>query len=128
MQAGARSIKNAKQMRIWLRIAQVMAIGYSAMSRTFAYIGIIPLKIFISEIMLGWFLVRRWRAVEWFFSRAKVGKQAKQLRSAMIPFLIYGFVSLAIGYARQPENAFVAFQNLAYNYYTLYLVIGVWIA
>lgn len=105
-----------------------MVIGYSTAGRTFAYIGVWQLKIFLGEIVLGIFLWKRHRAIDWFFVRARRNRYVEALRAALIIFLLYGVVSVLVGYFNQPANMLQAFQNFAYNYYSLYLIIGAWIA
>ncbi|CAN5709265.1 hypothetical protein BH09PLA1_BH09PLA1_20450 [soil metagenome] len=105
-----------------------MVIGYSTAGRTFAYIGVWQLKIFLGEVVLAVFLWRKNRAFDWFFVRARRNRYVEVLRAALIIFILYGVVSILVGYYNQPKNMLQAFQNFAFNYYSLYLVIGVWIA
>ena len=41
----------------WVKMASFLILGYFVMGRTFAYLGIPPLHIFIGEIVLGSFLL-----------------------------------------------------------------------
>jgi hypothetical protein len=105
-----------------------LVIGYSTAGRTFAYIGVWQLKIFLGELVLGVFLWRKYKAFDWFFVRARRSRYVEMLRTALIIFMFYGVISLLLGYYNQPQHMLAAFQNFAYNYYALYLVIGAWIA
>jgi hypothetical protein len=53
---------------MWRKVILVLVVGYVTLGRSFAYIGIPPLKIFIGELFLVAFLLFRSRAVigEWF--------------------------------------------------------------
>src|SRR5262245_52062522 len=128
MMPGGKSTSRAKRTADrWRKVAQTLVIGYSAMGRTFAYIGIAPAKIFISEIFLGWFLLTRQDAINFFIRGRKRSLAIDLLRLSMIGFLLYGFFSLTRGYLRE-QPILPAVQNLAFNYYSLYLIIGLWIA
>ena len=111
----------------WLRITQVLVIGYSAASRTFAYLGIAQLKIFLGEVVLGWFLLRKQRAFGWFLLSPPKSPYVEMLRISLVAFVLYGLVSLLLGHFNNPHNTLQAFQNFAFNYYALYLVIGIWV-
>lgn len=119
--------RKSKFVLTWLVLARILIIGYNTAGRTFAYIGIWQLKIFLGEVVLAVFMWRKHRAFDWFFLRARRNRYVELLRAALIIFLLYGVVSLLVGYYNQPKNMFAAFQNFAYNYYSLYLIIGAWI-
>src|SRR5829696_2107612 len=121
------SQRKTKFQWTWLALARILIIGYSTAGRTFAYIGVWQLKIFLGEVVLAVFLWRKHRAFDWFFMRARRSRYVELLRASLIIFLLYGVVSLLVGYYNQPENMLSAFQNFAYNYYSLYLIIGAWI-
>jgi hypothetical protein len=115
MSAGAR--------RRWSAVIQFLVIGYSALGRSFAYLGLAPAKLFVGEIFLGWFMTVHYRAVQRVIGWAGRTRVTALLRLAMGIFLAHGLLCILHGFLlRRP--AMPTLMNFAFNYYALYLVIG----
>src|SRR3954454_635641 len=71
--------RKSKFQLTWLDLARNLVIGYSTAGRTFAYIGVCQLKIFLGEFVLGLFLWKRHRAVDWFFVRSRRSRYVEAL-------------------------------------------------
>jgi hypothetical protein len=101
--------------------------GYSVLGRSFAYLGVPQAKLFVGEIALAAFLVTRRDALELALIRRPRERVAQALQVAQWLFLFYGLFSLARGiWLDRPT--LVAVQNLAFNYYSLYIAMGLWAA
>ncbi|MGH7178450.1 MAG: O-antigen ligase family protein [Tepidisphaeraceae bacterium] len=123
---GAPFIGTARSQRRWLRLAQLLIIGYSSMGRSFAYIGIAPAKMFIGELALGWFILRKFRTIDWAVFRLPKSRPIELLRIAFLTFLLYGAVMIGYGiFEGRPILGVLL--NSGFNYYALYLVMGLWL-
>ncbi|HLK67794.1 MAG TPA: O-antigen ligase family protein [Bryobacteraceae bacterium] len=113
-------------MRAWPRIVAFLVVGYLTMTRSFAYIGIPPLKLFIGEVAIGAFLLTRPRDIfdRWFTSLAEP--------SPLTPFafaftcsMAYGIFELIHGIALD-RSPVLAIEGFAFHYYPLCFLIGIW--
>lgn len=110
----------------WPKIAGVVAMGYLCFSRTFAYLGVPGLNLFVSEVVLALFLVAALKldGNAWPWAAGRMA-ELKRLTLIYVLFLGYGFVQIAHGIvAGNPP--FVAIRDLTFNYYPLYLFMGLW--
>ena len=111
---------------MWLWITCVLLLGYLGLSRTFAYVGVPPWKIFIGEVVLAVFLVLgpRFRRESWLsFSR-----KLPRLREFWIwygLFFVYGVIQVVYG-IQQGYPPLTAMRDLAFQYYPLYFLLGLW--
>ncbi len=111
---------------MWLRVAAALLLGYLCLSRTFAYIGVPQWSFFISEITLALFFFcgPTFRGSAW----ARMVRQELALKRLAIlyaAFLGYGILQVAHGIgAGNPE--LTAMRDLAFNYYPLYVLLGIW--
>ena len=119
--------KAARRASQWRKLVVFLTIGYYSMGRSFSYIGIIPASIFIGEIVLAWFALTRQDAIAFFFAGARRNRSVELIRATLLLFFGYGILTLVNGLLRH-QNPFAAAQNLAFNYYAFYLIIGVWVA
>ncbi|HMO24885.1 MAG TPA: hypothetical protein PKB10_01315, partial [Tepidisphaeraceae bacterium] len=110
-----------------MALLQWMAIGYSAMGRSFAYIGLWPIKLFIGEIVLACALVARRDALESALLDRPYSQPAAWVRALMVVFGVYGVITLVRGLA-QSHPTMEALQTFAFNYYAIYLLLGIWAA
>jgi hypothetical protein len=108
-------------------LLQWIAIGYSAMGRSFAYIGLAPAKLFIGELVLACALVARRDALEAALLDRPFSRIAAWVRLTLVVFGVYGVVTLVRGLA-QSHPTMEALQTFAFNYYTIYLLLGIWAA
>lgn len=119
--AGEKSIRGK-----WPKIAAFLIVGYLCMSRSFAYLGIAPWNLFVGEVVLAYFLLIGPRTVagRWLSAAAK----APRLRSLMWSFFVlffYGVFQVFRG-MYQGNPPLTAVRDLAFNYYPLYLFLGLW--
>lgn len=114
--------------RWWLRVVLVVTLGYLTLGRSFAYFGIVPLKLFVGEIVLAAFVITRFREVvgRWLGALARPGALSS-FSIAFLLFFLYGFWLALRGYT-SGYPVVRALQNLVFNYYPLYVFLGLWAA
>ena len=104
-----------------------LVLGYFLMGRSFAYLGIPPLKLFIGEIVLFAFLV--------FHSRESIDRIRSALSHqgvlrdyswGLVLLLLYGVMEIFRG-AWYGYPVLGAIQSFVFNYYPIYLLLGIWI-
>jgi hypothetical protein len=111
----------------WAEIAAFLVVGYFSMSRSFAYLGVPQLSLFVGEIVLGYFLVcgpgtsrGRW---PWIAMKAPALKSVVRVFSLLFAYGIFQvFRGISTGYPPM-----TAVRDLAFNYYPLYLFLGVFV-
>jgi hypothetical protein len=114
---------------MWRKVILVLIIGYLTLGRSFAYLGIPPLKIFVGELFLFAFLLFRSRDVigEWLNALLDPYRATHNYSWALLLFLMYGVFEalrgISLGY-----SVLVALQNLVFNIYPVYFFIGLWVA
>jgi hypothetical protein len=115
-------------MQIWALIAGVLVCGYGFWGRTFAYIGIRAVNLFIGDIVLGLFLLLSGAEIfrPWLANLVRPLPFSK-LYWGMFFFLSYGFLQLSRG-LELGYPPVVALQNLVFNVYPLYFFLGLWAA
>ncbi|MCU1260362.1 MAG: hypothetical protein JWO80_3247 [Bryobacterales bacterium] len=112
---------------MWRKVILVLVVGYVTLGRSFAYIGIPPLKIFIGELFLVAFLLFRSRAViaEWFEGLLNPYRTTHNFSWALLLFFQYGVFEalrgISLGY-----SVLIALQNLVFNIYPIYFFVGLW--
>lgn len=117
----------ATKVKIWVRGVDLLLLGYFSLTRSFAYVGIPPLKLFIGELVLGAFLLSQTRAVlgRWLAALV-VPAPLSGVAWGLFLFLAYGLFQvirgISLGYP-----PLTAVQNLVFNYYPLYLFLGLWV-
>jgi O-Antigen ligase len=113
--------------RGWGRLVALLLIGYLSMTRSFAYLGIPALKVFIGEVALAAFLLFHTKAVlgSWIAALVKPTPFGG-VAWGLVLFLWYGVFELLWGLA-WGHRPITVFQNLAFNYYPLYLFMGLWL-
>jgi O-Antigen ligase len=111
----------------WAKIAGFLIVGYLCMSRSFAYLGIPPWDLFVGEIVLMYFLFFGPRTANgrWLWLAAKAPSLRDLTRSFLV-LLAYGIFQVLRGmYKGNPP--LTAARDLAFNYYPLYLFLGLWV-
>src|SRR5690242_18983858 len=122
---GYKPVKNeGLVMQVWPRVACVLVLGYLCLSRTFAYLGVLTWKVFVSEVVLAFLVLcgprvhgRRWIWVVWELPRLKRFLLWYGL------FLVYGVLQVLRG-VWQGNPPLVAARDLAFNYYPIYFFLG----
>jgi len=116
-----------RKSKLWLFIVAFLLFGYLSMNRSFAYLGIPPLKLFIGELVLGAFLLTRPQALFGNWASALLNiLPLSGVAWTLYLFLAYGILQFLRGIATG-HPPFTAIQNLIFNIYPLYLFLGVWI-
>lgn len=112
---------------MWRRLVAVLIFGYSLMGRTFAYVGLPQLNLFIGEMALGSFLAFRARESVGLWTSGLTRRSVLSgLSWALFVFIAYGIIQVWHGW-REGYPVLTAARDLAFNYYPLYLFLGLWI-
>lgn len=111
----------------WTRVVLVLIVGYLSMTRSFAYLGIPWISLYIGEISLGAFLLFGPRAKQGlWFNLMQRAKRLRRFQCLLLLLLFYGafeaFHGIVAGYP-----VFTALRDTAFNYYPLFLFLGVWV-
>lgn len=123
----ARSAFSDVTPRFWAGAVGFTMLGYLCMTRSFAYLGVKALNLFIGEIVLGLFLLTRTKDILGKWAGSLMAKaQLSQLSWAYYFFLGYGIVALLRGIVAG-YSPFTTLQNLVFNVYPLYIFIGLWV-
>lgn len=109
------------------RLARFLVLGYSLMGRSFAYLGVPQLKLFVGELALVGFLVGRPSGPLVLLLSSLVDRRPlSRVSWLLVVSLVYGLFQIARGlYLGYP--VVTALQNLVFNYYPLYLFLGLWV-
>ena len=115
-------------MRLWVRLAGFLVIGYLCMTRSFAYLGMPQLSIFIGEIALATFVFLKPRVVlgTWAASLLR-SSPLNALGLALLVFMSYGVWQMGRG-VLGGSSIFHTFKYFIFNYYAIYLFLGLWVA
>lgn len=110
----------------WARFAAFLVIGYLCMGRSFAYLGLPWFSLYIGEMALAAFLLfgPRTKQGRWL----RIAQRVRGLRRfewSLLLLLCYGGFEALRGIANG-YPAFTAARDTAFNYYPLYLFLGVW--
>ena len=96
------------------------------MGRSFAYIGISPVKIFIGELTLVCFLLARPREVFERWTKALLfPSPLNGLALALLLFVLYGVFEVIRGIAFE-YSTLPTIQTFIFNLYPLYIFLGFW--
>jgi hypothetical protein len=105
-------------------LAQVLLIGFLSFGRTFSYVGVQSLRLYIGDVVLLIFLLWRPDAViEFLLSGSSA---IKEFCWVYLIFLAYGFVLVMRGIALE-YPVLSTFQSFVFNVYPLYFFVGIWI-
>jgi len=115
-------------MFMWARVAGFLLVGYLCMTRSFAYLGFPPISVFIGEIVLVAFLFLKPNPGlgTWVASLLRASP-LNELGLALLVFMSYGVWQMARG-VLDGSSIFYTFKFFIFNYYTLYLFLGIWVA
>jgi hypothetical protein len=111
----------------WSKTVAFLTLGYFCLSRSFAYLGIPPWSLFVGEVVLAYFLL--WGPVtprgRWPWVAMK-DPWLRRLVQIFLVLFVYGIFQVIRGML-QGYPRFAAVRDLAFNYYPLYLFLGVWV-
>lgn len=111
----------------WSKLTLVLIIGYFCMGRAFAYAGLPWFSLYMGELALASFLLfgPRIKNVRWVRLVRHV-RQLQRFKWLLALLLCYGaFESLRGMFLGYP--AFTAARDTAFNYYPLFLFLGIWV-
>jgi O-antigen ligase len=113
--------------KLWTGLAALLVVGYLSVTRSFAYLGVPSLNLFVGEVALAAFLLSRPEAVIGRWAGGLLGRSAfGWIAWALLLFVGYGLLELARGiYAGYP--LITTLKTLAFTYYPLYLFLGIWL-
>ena len=111
----------------WSRLVAFLVLGYFCMSRSFAYLGVPQWGLFVGEVVLAYFLFLGPKTARgrWPWVVIKAPSLNRLIQSFCILFA-YGVFQVFLG-IRQGHPLFTAARDLAFNYYPLYLFLGMWL-
>jgi len=113
-------------MNVWPKLIVFLVAGYLAMSRSFAYLGFPPAKLFIGEAAIASFLLFHWRAVVGrLLSTAFQPSIIGGFSAALLCSFFYGVFELVHGLANG-YPVILALQGFAFHYYPVCFFIGLW--
>ena len=112
---------------MWPKLVAFLLLGYLSMGRAFAYWGVPQAQIFIGEVVLAAFIIWRPAAVlgRWL-GALRWGTLLAEVAWAFYFLLAYGLFEVLRGVGTG-YPALTALENLAFNYYPLYLFLGLWV-
>lgn len=113
-------------MDLWTKVTFFLLVGFSVSGRAFAYLGIPPAKLFIGDMTLAAFLLFKPRAIfnRWHEGLTRGGPLGV-ISWILLISILYGVFELASGIL-SGFPPLVAFENLVFNIYPLYLFLGIW--
>jgi hypothetical protein len=111
---------------LWSKVAVFLIIGYLCATRSFAYLGLPWISLYIGEMTLAAFLLfsPRTKRGRWL----RVARHAPELRRferLLLLLLGYGAFEALHG-VLSGYPAFTAARDTAFNYYPLFLFLGIW--
>ena len=123
--ASPKLIAEASSSR-WSKTVAWLILGYLCMSRSFSYLGIPQWHLFVGEIVLAYFLLygpktagKRWPWV------AMKDPRVKRLKRLFVVLFLFGVFQVFRGII-EGQPPLTAARDLAFNYYPLYLFLGMW--
>ena len=112
----------------WSGLVSFLVVGYLCMTRSFAYLGLPSLQIFIGELGLAAFVLLKPRvALGTWVAAVLRPSPLNELGLALLLFVSYGVLQVVRGvFAGSP--ILHTFKYFIFNYYTIYLFLGIWVA
>ncbi len=111
----------------WTRVAAVLVMGYLCMGRSFAYLGLSWFSVYIGELALGLFLLfgPQTNRGRWLFVVQRV-RRLRRLERLLVMLLAYGGFEALRGIL-EGHSAFTSLRDTAFDYYPLFVLLGVWV-
>lgn len=110
----------------WTNITAVLIVGYLAMGKSFAYLGLPWISVYVGEIALAAFLLcsPETQRGRWLRLVLRI-RQLKRFERLLLLLLIYGGLEAVRG-VQQGYPVLTALRDTAFNYYPLFLFLGIW--
>lgn len=113
--------------RFWGRVWLLLLLGYSVFGRSFAYIGVPSLKLFIGEVTLaGFLLTAPHRSLRTWLASLVRHTNFSKIAWSLYLFLGYGLFEVGRGLLYSHATV-TTLQNFAFNYYALFIFLGFWV-
>jgi len=111
----------------WEKVAAILILGYLCTTRSFAYLGLPWIRLYVAEITLAAFLLLgpkteqgSWLGGAWH------SPELRRFRRLLLALLCYGAFEALHGIL-SGYPAFTAARDTAFNYYPLFLFLGIWV-
>jgi len=105
----------------------ILTVGYVVLNRTFSYLGIPAIKLFLGEAVLVLSLVSKGRESLRLFKAYLKSSRFFFLRRSFALFMVYGVFQLIVSMAMN-HPVFDILRDSAFFYYGLYFLVGVLVA
>jgi len=111
----------------WGKVAAFLIVGYLCGARSFAYLGLPWISLYVGEMTLAAFLLfgpktqhGLWLRVAWH------DRRLRRYERLLLLLLIYGAFEALHGIL-SGYPAFTAARDTAFNYYPIFLLLGIWV-
>ena len=111
----------------WEKVAAFLIVGYLCASRSFAYLGLPWISLYVGEMALAALLLSGprtkqgpWLRVAWH------ARRLRRFEQLLLLLLCYGAFEALRGIL-SGYPAFTAARDTAFNYYPLFLFLGIWV-
>lgn len=112
---------------LWSKYVLFFMVGFSLTGRSFSYLGIPPLKLFIGDITLAAFIFLRPRQLfDRWFGALTTGGPLAPFSWVLLISILYGVFETIRGIL-SGFSPLIALQNLVFNLYPLFFFLGIWI-
>lgn len=110
----------------WAQVTSVLIVGYLCVSRSFAYLGLPWIDLYVGEIVLIALLLvgPMTKQGRWVRVALRV-RRLKRLERLLMLFLCYGAMEAVRGMLKG-HPVFTAARDTAFNYYSFYVFLGIW--
>lgn len=123
------STPSERTVALTCRLVAVLVIGYLALGRSFAYLGLAGANVFIGELALMALIAAPATrlifldAIDSLFSRTRLSL----LNSVLLGMLGLAVAEVAHG-IHEGFSVFESLQNVPFDYYPLFILVGIWAA
>jgi hypothetical protein len=115
-------------MNRWLKLLVFLVVGYLTMTRSFAYLGYPPLRIFVGELAFFAFLMAKPRIIfDRWLNAIQRPTPYSAFATALVFSLAYGLFEMFRGIVNGYSPVLVL-EGFAFHYYPLWFFVGMWAA
>jgi len=111
----------------WGKVAFFLIVGYLCAGRSFAYLGLPWIRLYVGEMTLAAFLLfgPKTKQGRWLWVARRV-PGLRRFERVLLPLLCYGAFEALRGIL-SGYPALTAARDTAFNYYPLFLFLGIWV-